>query len=261
MLRQRTFVVGAVAALGLVALGGPAAGDVVEPPGSCVGTASFAEGGDDGPFSVDSTALSRDDVTTVAISDTVTWSAELVGVTPGASRPISGFVKVDLPAPIPDYTVASWDGPSSLTANQGVEEYSLPDLVPRGVVIEVYGEHRESGEVFCTGSAKVKIAGSAVSSPVSIGSIALLAVSALALVLGARGRPVTGVFTGLALGLFLGATLVLLGVVPLSSALPAVLLPVGAVAGLVYGRFTGHRPGGTTGTPTQGSGPTPAAVP
>lgn len=234
---QRNLVVaGALAALGALAVGGVAAADITEPPGRCVGTASFQRGAGDGPFTVDSRTLSPDDVTTVPLKDTVSWTGELVGVSPG-QREISGYVKVDLPPPLPDLTIDSWDGPSSLTANQGTKNYSLPSVTPRGVEFRVYGSHSEAGTVFCTGSAKVKVEGSALASPITIASLVLLAASAVPLVLAGKGKPGLGGLMGLFLGLFLGLSLVLLGVLPLNSVVVTILPLAGVIGGVVWGKL------------------------
>ncbi len=234
---QRNLVVaGTLAALGAASLAGVAAADITEPPGRCVGTASFQRGAGDGPFTVDSQRLSPDDVVTVPLKDTVTWSGELVGVSP-ATRQISGYVKVDLPPPLPDLTIDSWDGPSALTANQGTRNYSLPSVTPRGVEFRVYGSHSEAGAVFCTGSAKVKVEGSAIANPITIASLVLLAASAVPLVLAGKGKPGLGGFMGFLLGLFLGLSLMLLGVLPLNSALITILPLAGVIGGVVWGKL------------------------
>jgi hypothetical protein len=172
----------AVAVVGGAALvaAGPSRADIVEPPGACVGTASFATGtAADGPFSVDSQVLSPDDVTVVPLSDTVTWTGEVAGVAPGTSREVEGFVRLDLPWPLPDATIDSWNSTTTRTANQGVEEYDLPSALPRGAGFRVYGEHREDGELVCSGSATVALEGGAFSSPVTVAAT-VLAIPALA---------------------------------------------------------------------------------
>lgn len=156
------------------------AADVVEPPGACTGTASFASGTEDGgPFAVDSGTLAPDDVTVVPISDTVTWTAAVSGVPDGTVRPVEGFVKVDLPWPLPDATVDSWKSTTALVANEGVEDYDLPGALPRGLEFRVYGEHREDGRLVCSGSAKAQLEGGVMDSPVTLVAT-ILAVPALA---------------------------------------------------------------------------------
>jgi hypothetical protein len=52
-----------------------------------------------------------------------------------------------------------------------------------------------------------------------------------------RGRPVLGVFAGFFFGLFLGATLVLTGVLPLNSVWLTAMPFLGVVYGLLMARF------------------------
>lgn len=158
----------------------PAAADVVDPPGACVGTAAFATGTEDGgAFTVDSRTLSPDDVTVVPLSDTVTWTGTVTGVAPGTVRQVEGFVKLDLPWPLPDATVDTWGGTTALVENAGVEEYDLPSALPRGLEFRVFGEHRENGVLVCSGSATAAIEGGLADSPVTLAA-AILAVPALA---------------------------------------------------------------------------------
>ena len=215
----------------------PARADVVTPPGNCVGTAAFSNGAD-GAFTVDSSALTSSDVTTIPLSDDVTWQASLNGVTAGSQRDIAGFVKLDMPWPIPDVTLDRWSGPSSLTENSGTKHYSLPSFTPRDVVLDVYGEHRESGTLFCSGSAKVKIAGSAFSSIVTPVSLAMLAGSlGLSLLASRKGRAGLGAVAGLATMISLGLALLMFGALPLNSSLLTVLPLAGLVLGGLWGKL------------------------
>jgi hypothetical protein len=225
-------------ALGALLLGTTAArADVTDPPGRCVGTASFAEGVD-GPFTVDSRTLEPGDVITVPLSDDVTWEGSLVGVTEGQQRDISGFVKVDMPAPLPDITIDTWDGPATRIANNGVEEYSLPAITPRGVEIKVFGEHWENGTLFCSGSATIKVEGSPFSTPVTpVALVALLGSLALSFLASRKASLGLGVVAGLALGISLALALLFLGVVPLNSPVLTVLPVIGAVGGGVWGKL------------------------
>ena len=218
-------------------LAAPAAADVTTPPGRCVGSASFAKGGD-GPFSVSSKDLSPSDVTTVPLSDTVSWEGSLIGVPAGTSREISGYVKVDMPWPIPDVTIDDWGGSSSRVANKDVKEYSLPSVTPRGVELRVYGQHSEAGQVFCSGSTKIKINGGAFSSPFALISLALLVASAALLAFtGMAVRPVLGAVAGFLTMLFLASTLLFLGVLPLNSVVVSVLPVLGIPLGAVWGKL------------------------
>lgn len=218
----------------LVTTGTTVGADVTDPPGRCVGQASFAKGVD-GPFTMSSSALSSSDVTSIPLSDTVTWSGSLVGVT-AQSREISGYVKIDMPWPIPDITLDSWDGTSSRTQNSDVEEYTLPSITPRDVVLRVYGEHREAGTVFCSGAAKVKIDGSRFG-PFTIASIVLFAgAAALAALASRRTRPVLGTVAGFLTMLFAAIALLFLGVLALNSPLITILPVLGLPLGFAWAK-------------------------
>lgn len=221
-------------AAALVLAASPASAEITEPAGRCVGQAAFAEGVD-GPFTVSSADLQPDDVTTIPLEDTVTWSGRLTGATSGR-RDISGFVKVDMPWPIPDLTLDDWGGSSSRTENTDTTDYSLPAITPRGVELRVYGEHREAGSVFCSGSTKVKVDGSSFG-PFAIASVVLLVASALvAAVASKRGSAGLGTAAGFFTLLFLGLALVFLGVLPLNSALVTLLPLLGLPLGFAWGK-------------------------
>jgi hypothetical protein len=226
-------VAGTVAAALLVAAS-PAAAEITEPAGRCFGQAAFATG-IDGPFTVSSTDLQPGDVTTIPLEDTVTWSGRLTGATTG-SREISGFVKIDMPWPIPDITLDDWGGSSSRIENADTTDYSLPSITPRGVELRVYGEHREAGAVFCSGSTKVKLEGSSFG-PFAIASVVLLAASALvAAIASKRASAGLGTAAGFFTLLFLALALVFLGVLPLNSPLVAALPVLGLPLGFAWGK-------------------------
>lgn len=226
---RNALVAATTVAVALAATAVPAHADVTNPPGRCVGSASFAKGVT-GPFTISSSQLQPGDVTKVPVKDTVQWSGSLVGVAP-TEREISGYVRIDMPWPLPDINLDSWSGPSSKTQNSDTKEYSLPSATPRGVELRVYGEHREAGTLFCSGSAKIEIEGSTMNA-FSIGSLALLAASvALAALASRRGSLALGGVAGFFALLFLGLALLFFGIIPLNSplltALPIVGIPIG----------------------------------
>ena len=227
--------IGTLLAAGVMLVAAPAASaDVTEPPGRCVGAVDFTEGVD-GPFSISSATLEPGDVTTIPLEDTVTWRGQLVGAS-AAPREISGFVKVDMPWPIPDVALDEWDGTSSRTENRDTKDYSLPSVTPRGVELRVYGEHREAGAVFCSGSTKVKVDGSRIG-PFSLASIVLFGASAaMALLASRRAGAFLGVVAGFFTLLFLGLTLLFLGVLPLNSVLLTVLPILGLPLGFAWAK-------------------------
>ena len=231
-----------LAAIGLgtaLAIGGAvvAAADITEPPGRCTGSATFAEGVG-APFSVSSTDLAPGDVLTVPLEDTVTWQGSVSGIPEGTEREISGFIKVDMPWLLPDVEIDSWDGLSRKASNSDVQDYSLPSFTPRGVELRVYGEHNESGALFCSGELNVKVEGGAFSSPFTYGSIALLAGSLGLAALASRAASLAmGAAAGFATMLFLATTMLFLGLVPLNSALITALPILGIPLGAVWGKL------------------------
>jgi hypothetical protein len=236
-----------VTATTVVATAAAVNAEVTEPAGRCVGAAAFAKGVD-APFTVSSADLDPSDVTTIPRGDTVTWSGRLVGVTT-QSREISGFVKVDMPWPIPDIVLDDWGGTSSKIENSEVDEYSLPSITPRCVELRVYGEHREGGDVFCSGATKVKIDGSRFGA-FTIASIVLFAAAAALAALASRlASPVLGTVAGFLTLLFAGVALLFLGVLslnsPLLTILPVLGLPLGfawAKAALLAAKVTATTP-------------------
>jgi hypothetical protein len=234
MRRFVTPLVAGTVAVAFFVAASPASADITEPAGRCAGQASFANGVD-GPFTVSSTDLQSGDVTTIPLEDTVTWTGKLSGAVSG-SREISGFLKIDMPWPIPDITLNDWGGTSSRTENADTTDYSLPSITPRGVELRVYGEHREAGSVFCSGSTKVKLEGSSFG-PFAIASVVLLAASALvAAVASKKASPGLGTAAGFFTLLFLALALVFLGVLPLNSPLVTALPVLGLPLGFAWGK-------------------------
>jgi len=224
-------------AAGALAATTPAGAEVTDPPGRCVGRAEITADGAE-PVLIDSSTLQPGDVTTVPRSGSIVWSGELVGVDAGAERPIAGFVKVDLPWPAPDVTIKDWSGTSTRVERSNTSEYSLPSITPRGVTLPVYGEHRENGELFCAGSTKIRLTGSAFASPLTVAALVGLILSGAGLFFAGRGsHPVLGAVTGLlTLGL-LGAFLLLGGILPVNSVVVTILPVLGIPVGLLWSRF------------------------
>ncbi|MCI0687753.1 MAG: hypothetical protein L0Y54_11020 [Sporichthyaceae bacterium] len=152
----------------------PAAADIVDPPGSCVGSATWQTGLPErgGSFSETSAAHQPGDVIEVPRADTVEWSGQVVGPAAGTERAISGSVKVLLPAPLGGVTIGDWGGSTDKVDNTGTRSYDLPGLVPAGVEFTLSGTHSEGSSEFCSGSVKMTIAGGAFDSPLVWGAIA-----------------------------------------------------------------------------------------
>jgi|GEM_PF-1766369 len=192
-MKRLVIVAGAAAAASLL-WAAPASADITNPPGRCVGTASFRTGTEDGgPFAVSTADLQPGDVLAVPLKDVVDWTGTVVGVEPGTEREVSGSITLTLPWPLPEVTIDSWSGTATDVGNAGVEEYELPSVTPRGVELELSGVHREAGAVWCTGAINVEVDGSPWSSPLTFVSVGGLAFSGVALAL--AGRPKYPVMT------------------------------------------------------------------
>jgi len=246
--RRRIGYAGGALALagGFLLAGGPAAAaDLADPPGTCAGTGAFRDAG----FTVVSTGADPADVIEIPRADQVAWTGEVTGPEPGQPRPIAGRIALELPAPLGQVTVDEWDGTGVNLAASGTEPYDLPGLVPAGVVFTLHAEHREGDQVFCTGTAQLRIAGGPFDSPLVWVGLAGTALTGGLLLLAGRntppsggrraGRAVTGGLLGLLFGWFVGLTLLLFGLVSLAS--PLILLAglAGLVGGVAWAGWSG----------------------
>jgi hypothetical protein len=125
------------------------------------GTGAWRDGG----FTVVSSDADPGEVIEIPRADQVAWTGQVVGPQPGRERPTAGSILLQLPAPLGRITVNRWDGNGVNVEASGTESYDLPALVPAGVVFTLHGEHREGGQVFCTGTAQLRIAGGPFDSP------------------------------------------------------------------------------------------------
>lgn len=238
LLRAGAFVV--LVGVGLTLWSSPAAADLVDPPGACAATAAFGSGG----FTVDSAVADRDQVIEVPRADQVAWSGRVVGPEAGTERPVAGSVSLALPAPLGSLVIGDWSGTASTVENAGIQDYDVPAVVPAGVVFRLHAEHHESGALYCTATAQLRIAGSPWSSPATWVVLGLtLGLAAALVVVGLTGSPGTGRLVGggvlgLFTGLLLGLTLVLTGTVPLHSAVPLIAALLGLFAGAAWGRWS-----------------------
>jgi hypothetical protein len=181
----RRVILLAVFVAGLVCIGAAPAGADINGP--CTGSGAFNRGTKArGPFTVNAQDLKPGDVVEVPVKDTVHWKGDISGVS--GNRTIDGFVAVDLPWPFGEATIDTWGKSTDLTGNEGEHSYSLPSLIPRGVEFEVSGQHSENGVVVCSGTAKVKVEGSAFDSPLAPIGLGGTAISGVGLAF--AGRPV-----------------------------------------------------------------------
>jgi hypothetical protein len=213
----------------LAAWPAPAAADLSDPPGACVVDATW------GDVIVDSASVDPADIVEVPRADEVEWSARVNGPAEGTVRPVAGSVSLVLPAPIGTATLDEWSGSTGNLETSGTA--TLPDLLPAGVVFELRMEHYENGDLFCTASVQLRIAGGP--DPIAWGALALtLLFGSLLAGVAIKGgcsfrMRLLGAALGLITGVSAGSGLVLFGVLPFDS-IATVLL---AVVGLILGSF------------------------
>jgi hypothetical protein len=117
-----------------------------------------------------------DDLAVIPRAGEIHWRGTVTGVT--TKRDIEGKVYLKLPPPFGHVIIGngSWDGPSSRNANSGVYTYDLPAVLV-GPKLTVFGHHSERGDVVCTASIDVQIAGSKLKNPAFIASLLLTVVA------------------------------------------------------------------------------------
>jgi hypothetical protein len=229
---MRRYLLG-LAVVSAVLWAAPARADIVDPAGACVASATWSTAG----LAAASPDLTPDRVLEIPRADRVAWSGRVVGPAAGASREVSGRVALALPPPFGSLTLADWGGPATDVERAGSYDYDLPSIVPAGVVLNLLASHDEAGQRHCTASVGVTLAGG----PSPLAWVALLAAllfGGAVLLLGrgasSSGRIVGGALLGLPFGLFVGLTLVLLGVIPLASGLVTLLPVLGAAVGALW---------------------------
>lgn len=124
------------------------------------------------------------DHVTLPRRDELVWQAAILS--PAQQRKVSGHVHADLPAPLPDITIWSWDSRSRLKANAGTYDYAFSPVLG-GVDIPVSGVHREAGAV-CTGAVIVRFEGGGIHNPLVIVSILLAVLAGFGLYAALRPR-------------------------------------------------------------------------
>ena len=165
---------GAITLLGAGALVSPASVAHASLSGPCEATGTFQTGTkSDGSFTVNAKSLGSATVV-IPREDTVNWTGAVD--VPAQSRSYSGSITVKLPPGFGSVTIDSWNSTSDNVANDGVEEYQLPSLVPAGVTFVVSGQHQEPGAT-CAGTVHVKIEGGAFDSPLAPVSLVLTGLS------------------------------------------------------------------------------------
>jgi hypothetical protein len=167
-------VLAAGLALGAAALvlAAPAYAGLTTDDASCQGQVEIR--GDDG---VDVTITQDTDKATVDAAGSYSGTGSINGGQGTEERSFSGAVKIDLPAPLPDYGPGSWswseDSSSTYaTTDPKTGDYDLPGFVPRGFYVPLVATHAEKGETVCVYEGEIKVAGSFTDSPISLGAAA-----------------------------------------------------------------------------------------
>ena len=155
---------------GVLVLAGPAHADLTKDTAECQGEVVVT--GDNG---TDTTITQDTDQATVDRAGSYSGTGSIYGGQGSEERAYAGSVKIDLPAPIPDYGPESWswsndNGTTYATSSPKTGDYDLPDAVPRGFYVPLVGVHIEKGEVVCVYEGEIKVDGNWTDSPVSIGA-------------------------------------------------------------------------------------------
>lgn len=153
----------------VVLLAGPA---VASLDGPCAGSGTFeSQGRTYDPATTDKI--------TVPDKDSVAYEGTIDA--PAGERSHRGEIKLKLPAPFPSIGISDWSSASTTsTSDEGTYDYDLPAFVPRGVTLNLEGEHVDTAGT-CTGEVEVEIEGGPLDSPIPT------AVSVLATVAAAGG--------------------------------------------------------------------------
>ena len=159
------------AGAGFLALAGPAHADLTTDEADCQG--QVVGTGDDG---TDTTITQDSDQATVDAAGAYSGTGSIYGGQGTEERAYDGAVKIDLPAPLPDYGPASWgwsndSSTTYATSSPKTGDYDLPDFVPRGFYVPLVGTHAEKGDTVCVFEGEVKVEGSFTDSPVSLGAL------------------------------------------------------------------------------------------
>ena len=157
---------------GVLALAGPAHADLTTDEADCQGAVVVT--GDDG---TDATITQDTDQATVDPAGSYSGVGSIYGGQGTEARAYEGSVKIDLPAPLPDYGPDSWtwsndDSTTYATSSPKTGDYDLPDFVPRGFYVPLVGTHAEKGETVCVYEGEIKVDGSFTDSPISLGAAA-----------------------------------------------------------------------------------------
>jgi hypothetical protein len=172
-----------------LAIAAPAYAELTTDSASCQGTVVIK--GDDG---TDTTITQDTRKATVDPAGSYSGTGSIYGGKGKKKRSFEGAVKIDLPAPFPDYGPGSWawSGSSSrkyATTDPKTGDYDLPSYMPRGFYVPLVATHSEQGKTVCVYEGRIKLEGSFTDSPLSIGAaIGTLLLGGLATLAGLPGK-------------------------------------------------------------------------
>lgn len=139
----------------LLGTAGPAAAKLTGP---CSGTGTFEKLG----TTIDPATT---DTATLPASDSVTYQGSIEAANP-EDRSHSGRIELKLPPPLPAISVSDWGTDSTdAVTDSGTYDYDLPFIVPRGVTMNLEGEHVDTAGR-CAGSVEIEIEGGPFDAPV-----------------------------------------------------------------------------------------------
>lgn len=131
--------------------------------GPCTASAGLSNGVTVNPYDPSLEGIVYD----IPISGTADYEGSVSGASP--PRPISGKVAVSGPPGFGSITIDDrwvWsDEDATGTSDSGQVSWDLPSSLPRGVELEVSGEHSERGVVTCQGTILIALEGGFFDSP------------------------------------------------------------------------------------------------
>ena len=157
---------------GVLAVAAPAYAELTTDSASCQGQVVI--NGEDG---TDTTITQDTEKATVDPAGSYSGTGSINGGKGKKKRAFAGAVKIDLPAPLPDYGPSSWSWSSDSSRKYATTEpkagdYDLPSYVPRGFYVPLVATHDEEGDTVCVFEGELKLEGSFTDSPVSLGAAA-----------------------------------------------------------------------------------------
>jgi hypothetical protein len=152
---KRLLALGGVWCALLVGASAPASAEVTGP---CDGSATWDDG-----RTVTAMGLQPGDVVEIPRDARVTWNGQVMITPPATPRDVSGWIKLELPYPIPEATIGEWQDSGTRVENSGSYDYDLPAVLAN-FEVTVSGKHWEGnqdfeGEPTCAGEVTLKLEG------------------------------------------------------------------------------------------------------